>query len=98
MHAPISIILPEKLKQICVGRLYDDVSRRIQPAVEDRMRDGLGHGIYPHPNFYAYCWYSQGLFWAEVWQRKLHVATYSGHTVSELVDDISQHHGAPNSP
>ncbi len=85
--------LPPKLKAFCVGRVCDNLTRKIRQPVLDRMKDGLGHGTYPADGFYGYAWYAEGNFWLEVWRNQVYVGTYNDPSFLEVVKAVCDEYG-----
>lgn len=83
--------LPSKAKAVCCGRLATGTD--VDEAVYDRVREGRGHGTIPHKNFYAYCWFQEGQWHAEVWQKGFHVATWSDPMLTNIIRDLTDRYG-----
>lgn len=84
--------LPSKLKALCCGRLA--TGNVVHQDVYDRVRDGQGHGTIPHKNFYAYCWFQDGEWHAEVWRKGFQVGTWSDPMLVGIVQDLTDMYGA----
>jgi hypothetical protein len=76
-----------------IGILMSNFDCKVDTEVADRLRKEQVIASYTGYNFYAYCWFQDGLFHADVWLYSSHVDTMSAETPEELMKEVSDEFG-----
>lgn len=73
--------------------LMSNFDREVDREVEQRLRNEKVIAGYPGWNFHATCWYTNGLFHAQVGVYNVHVDTFSAPTPDDLMVLVCQQYG-----
>ena len=75
-----------------VGTIMSNCDHTVDEGAQEALVNG-GVGRYAGWDFYAYVWYDDCKFWAQVMQYRVHVDTLSADTLEDLMEVVSSKWG-----